>query len=291
MSGDTYFVEQYETKDKQIIRRLVFGSNTNVLQTEVEVSKKGAIKNTLVSRYHAAITSGLAAFSKLTKDSNICLIGLGGGALASTLLDLSQRQTKLTVIELDQVIVSVAQDWFGFRTEDTKQILVTDGLTFFDEIHDNYDAIVVDVDAKNPGVGLSCPPVTFLQSDYLCKLARSLKNGGLIVYNLVARDPKALNAAIGPMGSFPTNFADVAVLRPDPDDLNVTVFATRPFALAATAMNMEECIFSEHTFQNARKSLASWLVDIPNMATDPYDLIDLFAKLRKLPSLHPPSFN
>src|SRR3546814_2683845 len=53
--------------------------------------------------------------------------------------------------------------------------------------HCPFDAVVVDVDNKDPKVGMSCPPREFVEPEYLASLKSILKPNGLLAINVAAR--------------------------------------------------------------------------------------------------------
>lgn len=191
--GDDYAVEDVDGN-----RRLVFG---NVLQTEV--GKKG-----LISAYHRAMHSLILSYG-----DDVVLVGLGGGALAMSL----RKKMKVRIVEIDADVVRIARQWFGFKGA----VDVADGLTNFDDAAAaaKTDVVAVDVDAKDPSVGVSCPPPAFVTCDYLHKLKRTCRT---VIYNVVARDARFVNDALA---NFKRVFAKVAHVKPDPDDLNLVIVA------------------------------------------------------------------
>lgn len=271
-SGDRYFVEECEDEEKRLTRRLVFASNPCVVQTEVTLgSKKKKLKKVvdhLTSAYHVSVLAGLVGYCKL---SDVCLVGLGGGALATALVR-AVPSLRLSIVELDPEIVEVACRWFEFDAHRKNTIIdcPRDGLTAFDKDNAAFSAIVVDVDAKQgKHIGVSCPPKAFLSVEYLAKLARATGSHGLVVYNLVARDPDAKQRALD---NFRAVFEHVAVLRPNDDDLNHLVFAQKTAASSAYA-----------TVGEVRAAARRWLAEQPA----PIDRLGLLAHLEKLVDLQP----
>jgi hypothetical protein len=92
--------------------------------------------------------------------------------------------------------------------------------------------IVIDVDSKDKTVGMSCPPLSFCQPDYLQQLKPMLKpDEGLLVVNVSARDPKLFHQVCQ---TIRTVFGSVMVASHDDSDdednehekaVNVSLFA------------------------------------------------------------------
>ncbi|KAJ8611144.1 hypothetical protein CTAYLR_003564 [Chrysophaeum taylorii] len=260
MASDTYVVEEVDCDG--LSRRLVFGSNPRVLQTEVGLrkhrkkKKKKVIVDRLRSRYHAAIIAGLVS---LSSTASVLLVGLGGGALAQSILEMFE--SRLVVVELDEKVVDVAVRWFGFEAHKAT-VQVGDGLSYLDTNDRKFSAVVVDVDAKDASIGMSCPPRAFVEVEYLEKVREALDENGWAVFNVVARDDAARDAALQ---NFFQVFRAVAVLRPDEDDLNLVVFGSSSTSI---------------TTETARDNLRAWLLaPHPSRPREDSGLADLVANL------------
>lgn len=259
-SGDAYVVEQV-LDGARTLRRLLFKSNPRSIQTEVVVArvkppkastgkKKKKAKAAwrvdtadVRSAYHRAI---LAAVATATAVDDVVLVGLGGGALATALR--AHTDANIRAVELDAAVVQIAERWFGFSRADVS-VTVGDGLLAFENVSDaSADVVVIDVDAKDAGLGMSCPPAAFLEATYLQKVKRSVRPGGVCVVNIVARSADEYRRALGNLRAV---FDDVRVCQPTDDDVNrVVVARTGPPDLDAT-----------------RARLRSWCAD-----GDPLDL-------------------
>jgi len=169
---------------------------------------------------------------------NGMVIGLGGGALVNFFSAICPM-LHMTVIELDQDVVGIAKSHFGFLQEKSQQdqvnVIIGDGLmvsatSATDNTKDDDDGtstsstnpdektkdissklieftphsfqfIAIDVDSKDTSVGMSCPPTSFISTDYLTQLSKLLRNGrnddddsgaGVLAINVSARDPEML---------------------------------------------------------------------------------------------------
>jgi len=48
---------------------------------------------------------------------------------------VSVEQVQIDVVEIDEAIVSVATDWFGFAADDRLTVSVADGLEYIKQLH------------------------------------------------------------------------------------------------------------------------------------------------------------
>ncbi|XP_070817194.1 eEF1A lysine and N-terminal methyltransferase [Chaetodon trifascialis] len=222
LSGD-YCVENVRGEDGELYRRLVFLSNSALVQSESRlVSSNAASSNKkknkrkvkptaapttssaslsvdsgfLCCAHHEVMVAGLAMLGVGTpqnKDApvSVLLVGLGGGGLPQFLRDFVPNVT-VEVVELDPVVMEVAKEWFGFRPDDRLTVTIGDGLERICALEKEggrlFDAIMFDVDNKDSTVGMSCPPAAFVETSILQKVCSLLTPRGVFILNLVCRN-------------------------------------------------------------------------------------------------------
>ncbi|KAM4548941.1 eEF1A lysine and N-terminal methyltransferase isoform 2-T2 [Odontesthes bonariensis] len=218
LSGE-YCVENVRGEDGELYRRLVFLSNTALVQSESRLvssntasshkkkNKKKAKATSsaplsvdsgfLCCAHHEVMVAGLALLGVgmlQSKDVpvSVLLVGLGGGGLPQFLRDFVPSAT-VEVVELDPVVLEVAKEWFGFQPDDRLTITLGDGLERICALEKEggrlFDVIMFDVDNKDSSVGMSCPPAAFVEISILQKVCNLLTPRGLFILNLVCRDP------------------------------------------------------------------------------------------------------
>jgi spermidine synthase len=208
-----------------------------------------------------------------TRDETSCtglVIGLGGGSLINfwhyllgegVIEDSTfQPPWNVTAVELDETVVRIAGHHFGLNLKHPGfSYRIGDGLNVHpkaDPVDSNdsdlgfaagsLDFIVIDVDSKDAGAGMSCPPVAFVNQAYLQSLYALLQpNGGILAINVAARDINLFKATCQSVQSvfgkvilskhYPGRDASNGVVtdvtlaedNDEPEDLNVVVFAIR----------------------------------------------------------------
>ena len=120
-------------------------------------------------------------------------VGSSTSAIEQRLV-LASDGSRKAKLELLLPLVDGAERWFGFSRAGV-DVTVGDGLTAFDD-ESEADVVVIDVDAKDASLGMSCPPAAFLAPAYLQKVKRTLRPGGVCVVNIVARSEKAFSKAM-----------------------------------------------------------------------------------------------
>lgn len=132
------------------------------------------------------------------------LIGLGGGALSMGLQKYLPA-LQMTACDIDETVYEIAKKLFGFEANRNTQVVIQDGAALLNQIWEQSrcdetllkDLIVVDVDSKDPSLGLSAPPREFITFEMLEHMHQILRPGGVLVFNVVARSKTMLADFIG----------------------------------------------------------------------------------------------
>ncbi|KAJ8933713.1 hypothetical protein NQ314_013843 [Rhamnusium bicolor] len=204
-SGD-YVIEDVETDNGEKFRRLYYMNSQLVIQSEAKIktikSRKGAIKEIidltyLTCKHHMYMSIAAHVACKDKKKSSVTVIGLGGGGLCSFLHKFLMK-TNLVAVDIDEDMLKIAIDWFGFHQDDKLIAKIQDGLDYLKETSEKgekLDAVLFDIDSKDTSVGMSCPPRQFLEKNCLGYIVKIIGDTGLFVLNIVLRD-KSLRPSI-----------------------------------------------------------------------------------------------
>eukprot|EP01054_Gregarina_sp_Poly1_P000472 Gregarina_sp_Poly_1__471@NODE_1112_length_5051_cov_170_608146_g771_i0_p1_GENE_NODE_1112_length_5051_cov_170_608146_g771_i0NODE_1112_length_5051_cov_170_608146_g771_i0_p1_ORF_typecomplete_len757_score93_63Spermine_synth/PF01564_17/1_3e21Methyltransf_31/PF13847_6/56Methyltransf_31/PF13847_6/0_0039Methyltransf_3/PF01596_17/3_4e03Methyltransf_3/PF01596_17/0_00046PCMT/PF01135_19/3_5e02PCMT/PF01135_19/3_3e03PCMT/PF01135_19/0_0077Methyltransf_24/PF13578_6/6_7e02Methyltransf_24/PF13578_6/1_8e04Methyltra len=192
---------------KYVRRTMIFECNPRMAQSEVwyvsSPSKKS--EDSLVDfefhhvchAYHLMLLSSLSIIPSFTcadKPLTGLVLGLGGGILASLLRSLFLSRLRLTCVELDPVVGELAQKHFGFNSTNGSHLVIGDArqyvLSQANKSNEHFDFIIVDINKTTGDIGaeyegVSCPPVPFLQDDFLQAVKELLTNDGLLMINVV----------------------------------------------------------------------------------------------------------
>ncbi|MBQ9246177.1 hypothetical protein IJ182_07920 [bacterium] len=110
----------------------------------------------------------------------ILLIGLGSGKIVNDIEVLFKKLKKIDVVDLEENITDIAQNYFGFKPSNKFNFILQDGLTYLFNNKTKYDLIIVDV-ANNEGID-----TRFLSPEYFTSIKKSLKKSGIFVSNMCA---------------------------------------------------------------------------------------------------------
>lgn len=193
-----YVIEDVEADNKRA-RRLYYLNSQNVIQSEANIkqikSRKGTVKdvidvNYLTCEHHIYMSRAVHMITKKDKPADVAIIGLGGGGLCGFLRKFLPR-INITAVDIDPEMLEVATKYFGLNVDDQMKIDITDGLQFLSTNATKgikYDAVLFDVDNKDTGMGMSCPPKDFLSEQTLANVVNNLKPKGLFILNVVLRN-------------------------------------------------------------------------------------------------------
>lgn len=112
-------------------------------------------------------------------------------------------------------MLTVATDYFGLSQDNQLKVVIDDGVEFLKKAVKNglfkdseslkgipnkkskftisgrsFKAVLFDVDSKDPTVGMSCPPVQFVEQEVLDTVKACIRDNGIFILNLVCRDEK-----------------------------------------------------------------------------------------------------
>ena len=82
--------------------------------------------------------------------------------------------------------------------------------------------VIIDVDSKDPSIGMSCPPKAFVTPEYLASVRSVLRADGMLVVNVAARSSALF---VETLSNVQAVFATVYELRASDEDINRTLFA------------------------------------------------------------------
>ncbi|XP_055591887.1 eEF1A lysine and N-terminal methyltransferase homolog [Uranotaenia lowii] len=202
MSGE-YIVEEILGNDNKVLRRLIFLNNQFVIQSEAAIKlvrRKGKAKDNpkkvidagyLACQHHLYMTVGVQLANELRGPSNrVMVVGLGGGGLC-TFMHQCLRPINLVAVEIDPEMLTVATSYFGLTLDDRLRVEISDGIEYLAncvETSQRFQSILFDVDSKDPTLGMSCPPQSFVDRKVLQNVRTLLGSEGIFILNLVCRD-------------------------------------------------------------------------------------------------------
>ncbi|KAM3282884.1 eEF1A lysine and N-terminal methyltransferase [Capsicum chacoense] len=192
----------------------------NMEEVEFEIVDDGV----LVHPYLTPMVAGLSVIesflnAKIASGINpkaLCL-GVGGGALLGFLR--SQLGFQVLGIEVDDVVLQVARRFFGLKDSNSMHLCVGDALEMigkfatqvdsdgfrgyllengerFDDFDGKFDVIMADLDSSDAYVGMSAPPLAFVQKSALLATRTLLNKDGVVIINVIPSDQSSYKLVI-----------------------------------------------------------------------------------------------
>lgn len=134
VSGE-YVVEDV-TVNGEIYRRLIFFNNPKLIQSEARIlvqKKKKYVDKRYLACAHHSVMIGSLGFFLASKENNCLIVGLGGGGLATYLTTFFEK-AKISVVEIDDAIIRVAKDQFGFIESERLKVIHKDGIDYINDL-------------------------------------------------------------------------------------------------------------------------------------------------------------
>lgn len=126
---------------------------------------------------------GMIGLALVPPDARILFVGLGGGAMPMYARQV-MPQAHIDVVEIDPVIVEVAQEWFGFTPDSLMAVHTGDGRAFIEaSAPGTYDLIVLDAFSDDE------VPYSLTTREFLGAVRDALTEEGVVVSNLWTRAP------------------------------------------------------------------------------------------------------
>ncbi|PSN48593.1 hypothetical protein C0J52_14657 [Blattella germanica] len=215
----------------------------------------------LACEHHTYMTVGVALASPEGVESNIVVIGLGGGGLCSFLQHCFQKAT----VDIDPAMLDVATNYFDLVQDERLDVYIRDGIQFIHQAAEkgtSFHAILIDVDSKTPGDGMSCPPPQFLESSLLQDVKKCIGDKGLFVLNLVCRVSELRDGVIKNLKEI---FKSVSSYKLE-QEVNEIIFCTDDEVEGQTLHNrIEDAANKVNLLAKKRKLQTGNLVDVINL--------------------------
>lgn len=114
---------------------------------------------------------------ELSKVDSILVLGMGGGSVIETLRQDFNYKSKITAVEIDQVIIDIAKTEYGISENENLKIHCTDAYDFVLQNTVRYDLIIIDL-----FIDLNVPD-KFLNLEFWDAVIQSKSSRGSILFN------------------------------------------------------------------------------------------------------------
>lgn len=140
-------------------------------------------------------------YERIRNFKNILVLGVAAGSVIKTLVDEIKFEGKITGVEIDKEIITIANDFFKLDTIPNLEIIIDDAFEFVLKTKDKYDLIIIDIfqDTTMPN---------FLFEDFFINRVNFLlKTNGFILFNTMVISNKDEERNIEYKTKFNKNFS------------------------------------------------------------------------------------
>lgn len=123
-------------------------------------------------------------FERIRNFENILVLGVAGGSVIKTLVDEVKFNGKITGVEIDEAVITIANQYFNLDQIPNLEIVIDDAFEYILRTKETYDLIIIDIfeDTHMPN---------FLFQDFFIQRINSLLNlNGFILFNTMVINTK-----------------------------------------------------------------------------------------------------
>lgn len=119
----------------------------------------------------------VAPIALVEKPKRILIVGLGGGSLQKYLHEVLP-ETRIDTVELDPVVLTMAEKYFQFKQDARQVVAIGDGRKFLEQSKDKYDVLMLDA------FSATSIPYLLATKEFLQVCKDHVSEGGLVAANL-----------------------------------------------------------------------------------------------------------
>jgi spermidine synthase len=182
----------------------VFKQKSNISQTLEVTWTDGELvldsKNTNYSygSLQRILRKGLKfiGFGRIKTMNNILVLGVAGGSVIKTLVDEINFEGKITGVEIDKYVITIANEYFHLDQIQNLEIIIDDAFEFVLKTKDNYDLIIIDIfqDTKMPNF--------LFETFFINRICYLLQPKGFILFNTMVLNEKQKQLNSGFLNAF-----------------------------------------------------------------------------------------
>ena len=156
---------------------------------------------------HMLFVSAFAHHKIQQRDiKNVLILGFGAGSVAHILQKELRLNCKITGVEMDPVVLELANQYFDLKSYQNTQVVCDDAFHFVSHDTNMYDLIVIDLFIERR------VPKAFLSSNFIKQVKQRLNPEGFIFYNRIndnAHQEEETKVLIGTMNELLEDELDV----------------------------------------------------------------------------------
>jgi spermidine synthase len=123
-------------------------------------------------------------FERIKTMDHILVLGVAGGSVIKTLVDEIDFEGKITGVEIDNSVITIANEYFHLDQIKNLEIIIDDAFEFVLKTNDKYDLVIIDVfqDTKMPNF--------LFETFFINRICYLLQPKGFILFNTIVLNEK-----------------------------------------------------------------------------------------------------
>jgi spermidine synthase len=123
-------------------------------------------------------------FERIKTMDHILVLGVAGGSVIKTLVDEIDFEGKITGVEIDNSVITIANEYFHLDQIKNLEIIIDDAFEFVLKTNDKYDLVIIDVfqDTKMPNF--------LFETFFINRICYLLQPKGFILFNTIVLNGK-----------------------------------------------------------------------------------------------------
>ncbi|TRX38325.1 spermidine synthase [Flavobacterium restrictum] len=124
-------------------------------------------------------------FKRIKKMEHVLVLGVAGGSVIKTLVDEIGFTGKITGVEIDPEIITVANTYFKINEIPNLTIVIDDAFEFILKTKDKYDLIIIDIFQD------TTMPAFLFEKFFTDRVCFLLKSKGVVLFNTMCLDSES----------------------------------------------------------------------------------------------------
>ena len=123
-------------------------------------------------------------FERIKTMDHILVLGVAGGSVIKTLVDEINFEGKITGVEIDNSVITIANEYFHLDQIKNLEIIIDDAFEFVLKTKNKYDVVIIDVfqDTKMPNF--------LFETYFINRICYLLQPKGFILFNTMILNEK-----------------------------------------------------------------------------------------------------
>ena len=123
-------------------------------------------------------------FERIKTMDHILVLGVAGGSVIKTLVNEINFEGKITGVEIDNSVITIANEYFHLDQIKNLEIIIDDAFEFVLKTNDKYDLAIIDVfqDTKMPNF--------LFETFFINRICYLLQPKGFILFNTIVLNEK-----------------------------------------------------------------------------------------------------